>query len=649
MDARVDLRPSLASHRSFRLREQNEAAIEAGPGRLGLLTAQAVWLGLLGAWLELTVLLGHRAIVGTVTRVSYRQNWYRVPLSFPAHLAILGAWLAVAALLARRPARAGRVDPAMTFLAWFLALVSPLLAIEELYWPCGVVLAAGLAARLSPWWRRRRGAILRKTLPILGLGSFGIMVGSFWWLRTAEARMLAALPPAVKSSPNVVLLVLDTVRADHLSLYGYARTTTPHLEAMASRSVVFDLARAPAPWTLPSHASIFTGRWPHDLSVDTDRPLDATYPTIAGFLSDHGYATGGFTGNTFYTNAWFGLDRGFAHYEDATENRTISVQETLRCAALARMLMPVTVALKIWPSTAQFPARKRAEWLRRDAMTWLDGLEPTRPFFLFLNFFDAHDPYLVPAKFPVQYSWDDRAALHQANRRYNGHAAEDDARPATGQPAADPELTRVVMDAYDDCLRYVDDQIARLMADLEHRGRGRDTWIIVTADHGEQFGDHGFYRHGGSLYRGEIDVPLLIVPPSGSGEEARRIASPVSPRDLPATVADLAGLTTDSPFPGRSLRSTWDGSSAESEWGDAPLSELKIPADHLNGRGGPGLGNFRTSVVSDNRIYHGSVINADELYDVKDRDEASNLATKKDSASVLASFHRYLDRLTSRK
>ena len=130
--------------------------------------------------------------------------------------------------------------------------------------------------------------------------------------RAAKPRR--AQPPA--GSPNVLLIVLDTVRADHLSLYGYQRPTTPTLERLAKHGVRFDAARATAPWTLMSHASFFTGRWPHELDVEWLTPLRKNYPMLAEYLGAHGYATAGFVSNVQYCSYDTGLDRGFTYYED---------------------------------------------------------------------------------------------------------------------------------------------------------------------------------------------------------------------------------------------------------------------------------------------------------------------------------------------
>ena len=153
---------------------------------------------------------------------------------------------------------------------------------------------------------------------------------------SAEHRALSLRPPAKPGVPNVLLIVLDDVRAASLSLYGYDRPTTPNLERLARRGVVFSEARSTAPWTLPSHASMMTGRWPHELSVGPDLPLDGTFPTLAETLGREGYATAGFVGNTVYCNALYGMGRGFARYEDAYENQTVSLFETVRSSGLGQ-------------------------------------------------------------------------------------------------------------------------------------------------------------------------------------------------------------------------------------------------------------------------------------------------------------------------
>ncbi len=133
------------------------------------------------------------------------------------------------------------------------------------------------------------------------------------WLKE---RRESSRPPPGSDAPNVLLIVLDTVRADRLSLYGYERSTTPNLKRLARQGIRFDAVRATAPWTLPSHASFFTGRWPHELGTRWGTPLDEAFPTLAEYLGANGYATAGFIGNRFLCSYETGLDRGFTHYED---------------------------------------------------------------------------------------------------------------------------------------------------------------------------------------------------------------------------------------------------------------------------------------------------------------------------------------------
>ena len=164
------------------------------------------------------------------------------------------------------------------------------------------VLALGIAFQLAPWLERHSTQLRRWllwSLPALS-GLVVVLAGSVFcgdWLK-ARREAGRAVPPA--DSPNVLLIVLDTVRADRLSLYGYPRPTTPVLERLAQRGIRFDRARATAPWTLASHASFFTGRWPHELGVQWHTPLRKDFPMLAEYLGTHGYATAGFVANVQY-------------------------------------------------------------------------------------------------------------------------------------------------------------------------------------------------------------------------------------------------------------------------------------------------------------------------------------------------------------
>ena len=598
--------------------------------------AQAVWLGLASGWLEAGVVLGHQMMVGTVTNLSVRLNRYHVALGLLAHLAIFaGAW-GLAVGLAGRWSRRWWRDPLVTSLGWFVAFASALLALEELHVASSLILAAALAATVGRWWLRHRDGLLRRTLGPLVVGSLVAGGWSAFWVASSEDRALASLPPAPREAPNVVLLVLDTVRADHLSLYGYPRPTTPHLDAWKDRAARFAFARSAAPWTLPSHATMFTGRWPHELSVDYDRPLDTTHPTLAGFLAGQGYQTAGFVGNTVYANSWFGIGRGFSRYEDAYENVEISPRETLRSASLTRELLPIAVDLGLLDGDGRWSPRKTAEAVNRDALGWLDHREDTnRPFFLFLNYIDAHGPYTVPDDFPRQFSQATSLDLIRANRRAGDKSLPDAERYE--------QLDQLGIDAYDDAIRYLDAQVGHLLAELDQRGLRQKTWVIVTADHGEHFGEHGLYIHGNSLYRPLIDVPLLVIPPDGPS--VHQVTDPVSLRDLASTVADIAGLGAKSPFPGHSLRHYWDDAVDAPPRRDQPLSEWKIPHGTVGLSHLPIDDRTRTAIVLRDRIYHHDPLGPDALYHADDRGEevdltarAAELPLLDESQAVVAGF-----------
>ena len=146
---------------------------------------------------------------------------------------------------------------------------------------------------------------------------------------------------------------------------------------LARDGVRFDTARPAASWTLPSHASMFTGQWPHRLSVDWDRGLDDSFPTLAEFLARHGYATAGFVANTYYCNARYGLDRGFARYEDFHENQTISLFEAVRCTSLGKCLLGL-MGYSMDFAPAEKSSRKTAATMNQDALR-LARPAPIRP------------------------------------------------------------------------------------------------------------------------------------------------------------------------------------------------------------------------------------------------------------------------------
>jgi arylsulfatase A-like enzyme len=448
-----------------------------------------------------------------------------------------------------------------------LALLPALLvAFPRIYGMAWLLVALGAAARLVPLLERHRRILWRWVLVSLPAAVALVAIpGASLWVgdrlkRTREGQR----PLPAPGSPNVLLIVMDTVAAGHLSLHGYDRATTPTLVDLAHRGIRFDSARAASSWTLPSHATMFTGRWLHELSVGWLTPLDGTHPTLAEYLTDRGYATAGFVGNTFYCAADSGLGRGFTHYRDfifpeltalktaVLVNRALQgfqvivyfTEEWLESAGL------LSYAQRLW--RALDTDRKGAAVVNRELLDWLSRrTRPERPFFAFLNYFDAHYPYeLVPGRihrFGVEPTNNFQRILIQ-------HWWELDKSIVSAEGLA------FVTDSYDDCVADLDEQLGKLVDELGRRGVLERTWLIITSDHGESFGEHaGIYCHGKSLYETELHVPLLVLPPGGTAPRA--VKEPVSLRDLAATIVDLAGLEAGSPFPGASLARFWEPTS----------------------------------------------------------------------------------------
>jgi arylsulfatase A-like enzyme len=482
--------------------------------------------------------------------------------------------------------------PAVANLVWFLAPMSLILLVGRLL-PDGMrrALTLGFPAFMGVWsllviyTRLHRGAaallavgiavqfvrlmasrtegldrLVRRTLPVLVVLVLGLIGWRTIGAGLMERRAIAALPQA-SGRPNVLLIILDTVRGFSLSLYGHPRPTTPRLQEWARGGVVFERAIAPSPWTLPSHAAMFTGRHPSELSADFRNPLDDTYPTLAEVLRGAGYATGGFAGNLLYTHSATGLNRGFQRYEDFPR----SAAQLTQHSAIGRLLVQrVRNPFQQWRGNFEWFGRKRADEVTGGFLDWQAGLPPDRPFFAFLNYFEAHYPYLPPDPWYSQFA---DTSLPKYNPLLVGH-------PLAPKPT--PEMILSSELAYDAAIAQLDAEIASLIDTLRARGQAERTMIIITSDHGEQFGEHGLLQHGNSMYRQLLQVPLVIVLPGTTPAETR-ISAPVTLTDLPATILDLAGVAPEHALPGRSLRATWDSSLA-AEPPTRIYSEIRRPS-----------------------------------------------------------------------
>ncbi|MEP7325042.1 MAG: sulfatase [Gemmatimonadota bacterium] len=521
----------------------------------------SLWFALITSWIELGILadrmyLQHRPTFGMNQGLTlwadYRLTW-TVPFVDVFILLVPGALIALWAWSRSTTTRI----PLAALVAAFLASESVLLNFTWLNHWSVLLLGAGIALQTMRLVRSHPVGFERLVHRTIGwmitvtvLAAVGTTVQHAW----IEHRRFAGLP-APPVGPNIVVIILDTVRGFNLSLYGYGRATTPNLDRVARRGVLFEVAFSTAPWTLPSHAGIFTGHYPHELSADHTSPLDATFPTIAEVMAAGGYATAGFVANTAYAGVESGLARGFAHYEDFT----LSVPLLLHNSSLFRTFLSLPYvggALGIFGQ----PGRKSADQINRDFLRWTSR-HTDRPFFAFLNYFDAHQPYLAPAPFDIRYSTSSEPYRRMLR---------------TGGKLPD-EAGRILADAYDGTISYLDDRLGRLFDALDRDPNLRNTIVILTSDHGEQFGEHGLFYHSNSLYAQLLRVPLLVFGtqriPAGL-----RITTPVSLSDMPATVVDLAGVAVDSPFPGKSLARYWSSGLDSTVSGDPLISELSEQA-----------------------------------------------------------------------
>jgi arylsulfatase A-like enzyme len=426
--------------------------------------------------------------------------------------------------------------------------------------------------------------------------------------------------------PNVLLLVVDTVRADHLSCYGYHRPTSPNLDALAREGVLFENAIAPSSWTQPSHASLLTGQYTHEHHAEFD-PLDKRYPTIGEALSRQGYRAGAFSGNLNYFTQAQGFGRGFLHFEDYYFNVLDMVLRT----APGRVID--VYVFDRFPKVRRF-WRKRAPEVNAEFFRWVDA-DRERPFFAFLNYFDVHSPYLLPGALRGRFGTGSHSEL-DAGRLVG------DERDADHLLKDEPGTPERSIDAYDDCTLYADEHLRRLLWGLRERGLADNTLVIVTSDHGEQFMAHGLQGHGNSLYRQLIHVPLVVCWP-GHVPAGVRVAQPVSIKALAATVLDLIGVQDETAFDDPSLARLWQDPAAAEHW-PHPVAELAI--NPLFSKKNPvAHGAMKCLVTPDWHL----IVNQElppELYDWKrDPQELHNRAGQKAMAPEIERLEAELEKL----
>lgn len=321
--------------------------------------------------------------------------------------------------------------------------------------------------------------------------------------------------------PNVVLIVLDAVRASSLSCYGYERRTTPHLDAFAARSLRFESAATVSSWSVPTHASLFTGLFPPEhgaggaqrdalTGVERPAPLDARFVTLAEALAERGYATAAVSANPLVAPA-MGLSQGFRFFDARPSPRALGPGYR---SLLQRLQGVLPRALLAEPLRSTFPSAMRSAAEITDAASdWLRRRPRGQPYLLFVNYMDAHTPFVLRAGFSGR--WPGRSP------RLPPYGLPDTAAVMAGRRPLTAEESSHLRALYDDALSYLDHHLGRLLAALDAQPDRDRTWIIVTADHGEQLGEDGRLGHDCVLYPQILRVPLVVRYPRDFPDAAR--------------------------------------------------------------------------------------------------------------------------------
>ncbi|HSE42298.1 MAG TPA: sulfatase, partial [Acidobacteriota bacterium] len=345
--------------------------------------------------------------------------------------------------------------------------------------------------------------------------------------------------------PNVLLITLDTTRADHLSAYRYKRDTSPFLSKLATQGVLFEDAFTVSSWTLPSHSSIFTGKLPSAHGATYQHLwLDTSEDCLAEILKRKGYETAAFVSGPFLL-ATFNTIQGFDYYDDQLDPLS-GIQRLMLIKVIRRFYKT-----PLWWVDGQ---RNAAE-VNRQVMKWFDRYSGRKPFFTFINYFDPHDPYLPPAPYDKKYltsssRMNGRIEGIYSNRDTGERIAKD------GKPLREEDY-QALKGLYDGEIRFMDDQISRLFEYLKSKNLLSNTLILITADHGESIGEHKILDHGHTLYEEQIKIPLLMIGPGVPKGE--KIGGIVRNIDLLPTLLEYLKLPSIQDIQGKSFLSRLTG------------------------------------------------------------------------------------------
>jgi arylsulfatase A-like enzyme len=346
----------------------------------------------------------------------------------------------------------------------------------------------------------------------------------------------------------IILISIDTLRADHLSCYGYAKQTSPQIDRLAADGVLFAHTASTASFTLPAHASMMTGLFPsshgatyqnRDPRSFTVRGMGTGFPTLAEILRDHGYETAGFVSGPLVSHQ-FGFSRGFMTYDDRYDRLQTARARLFSRSVLFRWMLRTGVF-----TNRDLDSQRTADEVNPLVDRWLEERRrrgpSNTPYFLFVHYWDPHGPYAPPP--PL-------------DRREDGSRISVDYdmdRLLTGEYTLTPRALSDTLELYDREISYVDRHVGGLLESLRKDGALDDAIVILTSDHGESFGEHDHWEHSRVLYEDVLRVPFIVRLPGRRAAGTVVTDAIAQPTDILPTVLSVAGLPAPEGIEGRDL------------------------------------------------------------------------------------------------
>lgn len=506
--------------------------------------------------------------------------------------------------------------------------------------PAGLVaVGAVLLALLIAWYLRDRHRLIGALIRLGWLGAAAallIAIGHGTWISVRET--VRWTPTKDVDLPNIAVIIIDNLRADHVGCYGYDRPTSPVIDAIAKEGVLFRRAHSTSNYTAPPHATLLTARYPSEHGVGRARTLAPWNSTLPEFLGELGYATVGVVSNPQLSHV-FGFNKGFDVYDDSVGDTRTAIMWFCRTPGFA-VFFPNRKQHFAFRTELRrrfnFPEPPAAHLTNRLVLDYLDDVAG-RPWFLFANYVDPHFPWTPPRRFKGAFEMKEESYLNSSEESeliQRFAAVLSDREHLLPDTFTEREL-EFCLAKYDREIEYLDMELGKLFDFLREKGELDETLIFITSDHGEHFGEEGLLYHKNSLLSELVDVPLIVrYPPLVHGP--RIVEDVVSLVDVPTTILELARvaapffvpsgqslmpfLTDDLPTDPRAvaisewedrrvlirgdLRAYFDGDSlvaVEQNGGPGPDHQL-VPADQI----APELARELFTLLERWRVQHGT-------------------------------------------